>query len=322
MNPKKLLYVDDETLALKYFERLVGELVPVLTADSVESGIEVLKAHGDDIAILITDQRMPGAYGNELLRYAREHHPRIVRLLTTAYSEIDDAIAAINSGEIYRYITKPWNVDALRADLKNAMELADLKAERDTLLSAKLSVKQGQWLATRIGLLNAVLGCAVRSENVPLEKVSNALHHYLCLVLDCGGARLDIPWAQTDLADWVQADSTRHVMIAHHVQALCKEWSLVSTTPDLQQAQQVLDSAVVQNGFKHIKPLLEDEATAVPDTQCCAALAWLIWSGQPIEMLDVEGVQTPIIRTDVNTVGLSSDWLAADIENLMHAISF
>jgi two-component system probable response regulator PhcQ len=107
MNPKKLLYVDDETLALKYFERLIGELVPVLTADSVESGIAVLKAHGDDIAILITDQRMPGAYGNELLRYAREHHPRIVRLLTTAYSEIDDAIAAINSGEIYRYITKP-----------------------------------------------------------------------------------------------------------------------------------------------------------------------------------------------------------------------
>jgi hypothetical protein len=202
------------------------------------------------------------------------------------------------------------------------MELADLKAERDTLLSAKLSVQQGQWLATRIGLLNATLNCALTSEKTPPTKVSTALHHYLCLVLDSGGARLDIPWAQTDLADWVQADSTRHMLIAHHVQALCKEWCLVSTTPDVQQAQQVLGSALVQDGFKHLKPLLEDAATVVPDTQCCAALAWLIWSGQQIEMLDVEGVQTSTIRIDVNTVGLPSDWLAADIENLMHAISF
>lgn len=123
MTRNKILYVDDEAMALKYFERLVSPLAPVLTASSVDEGRTLLDAHGAEIAVLVSDQRMPGARGNELLRHAREHHPAVVRMLTTAYSDIGEAIEAINSGEIYRYIAKPWELEHLRADLRNALDL-------------------------------------------------------------------------------------------------------------------------------------------------------------------------------------------------------
>jgi two-component system, probable response regulator PhcQ len=311
MKSKKLLYVDDEALALKYFERLVNGIVPVLTADSVAAGIKMLEEHGDSIAILVTDQRMPGAYGNELLQYAREHHPKIVRMLTTAYSEIDDAISAINSGEIYRYITKPWNVDSLRADLKNALELADLKAERDALLYAKLSVQQGQWLATRIGLLSTVVLSSSES-----ERVSHSFHNYLNLVHCNGGAALNIPWNKTDLADWVQADTQRHVAIAGHIRHWIKEWSVLAMHPTMEQAQSVLQSPSVQNSFNHIAQLLNEAATVTPTAENCAGLAWLIWSEQAVSLSNVKGTLVPMMLSSALTGALLTDWLAADIEQL------
>ena len=83
MKPTKILYVDDEAMALKYFERLVSPLAPVLTANSVEAGRAVLREHGTEIAVLVCDQRMPGEHGNALLRHTREYYPGIVRMLTT-----------------------------------------------------------------------------------------------------------------------------------------------------------------------------------------------------------------------------------------------
>ena len=153
MSPHKILFVDDESMALKYFERLVSPLAPVITAASVEQGKAVLRERGGEIAVLVSDQRMPGAHGNELLRYAREFHPSIVRMLTTAYSELGEAIEAINSGEIYRYITKPWEMGSLQADLRNALELAELRNERDHLVREKLLVQQQQLLGSRLASL-------------------------------------------------------------------------------------------------------------------------------------------------------------------------
>jgi two-component system probable response regulator PhcQ len=85
---------------------------------------------------------MPEQTGVELLKHVRARYPAIVRILTTAYSDLDDAIEAVNSGEIYRYITKPWDINDLRAELVRAMELYVLRRERDLLLAEKLSVLQ------------------------------------------------------------------------------------------------------------------------------------------------------------------------------------
>ncbi|MCL7451409.1 response regulator, partial [Staphylococcus aureus] len=118
-----VLFVDDETKALKYFTRCFQQEFNVLTAGSGAEARQVLAQRGQGIAVLLTDQRMPVSDGISLLSEAKERYPHIVRLLTTAYTNIDEAIAAVNRGEVRRYITKPWNLQTLRGELTNALEL-------------------------------------------------------------------------------------------------------------------------------------------------------------------------------------------------------
>ncbi len=141
-NKYSVLFVDDEEKALKYFSRLYAEDFVVITASSVAAAKEILKQQTESIGVLITDQRMPEEKGIDLLNHARQEHPQIVRMLTTAYSDLSDAIAAVNNGEILRYITKPWDIDSLRMELNNAMQFFLLRLERDQLLHEKLNVWQ------------------------------------------------------------------------------------------------------------------------------------------------------------------------------------
>lgn len=151
-----VLFVDDEEKARKYFRMAFSRDFPVLTAGSVQEAREILEIHGDEIAILITDQRMPGQQGVDLLKRARVEWPQIVRMLTTAYSDLDDAIAAVNRGEILRYITKPWDLEALRAELRHGMEFYLLRRERDLLIQEKLSVLERASQVDRLRSLLAI----------------------------------------------------------------------------------------------------------------------------------------------------------------------
>ncbi len=141
-NKYSVLFVDDEEKALKYFSRLYSDDFTIITAPNVDAAKVILKQQADSIGVLITGQRMPGEKGVDLLNYAREEHPQIVRLLTTAYADLSDAIEAVNNGEILRYITKPWDVDSLRMELNNAIQFFLLRMERDQLLREKLNVWQ------------------------------------------------------------------------------------------------------------------------------------------------------------------------------------
>jgi two-component system, probable response regulator PhcQ len=311
MNTKKtILYVDDESMALKYFERLVGAQYTVMTAESVDAGIEMLKLHASSISVLVCDQRMPGAYGNELLRHTREYYPHIVRVLTTAYSEIDDAVAAINSGEIYRYITKPWGADALRADLKNAFELADLKAERDTLMQAKLSVQQGQWLSCRVGQLSLALRSAFGSAG------DYALAGYLDAVAEQGGAVLAMDWHRFDLADWVQSETQRHQQLIVYVQQWHNQWREHWGGVNADSAAQLKTTANLLAASTQIpKHILQSagggSALAASD---CEYLAYQVWCEMVSQQAASASNATP---TTVSPAPLRGDWLAVGIENLM-----
>ncbi len=160
-----VLYVDDEEMALKYFRRAVSAQVMVHTAVSVDDALEILDEHGDTIGVLVTDQRMPGKTGVDLLRQIRRERPEIVRLLTTAYSDLEDAIEAVNRGEIFRYITKPWDVKLLRAELRQAMELFSLKREHALLMDEKLSVWQRLVAVDRIRDLAVMAGSFAHLRN-------------------------------------------------------------------------------------------------------------------------------------------------------------
>jgi two-component system probable response regulator PhcQ len=129
-----ILYVDDEEKSLKYFMRAFDEQFRIFTAPSAQEGLKLLEEHKDEIGLLMTDQRMPGEKGVWLLEKARQLRPRIVRILATAYSDMDAAIAAVNTGAIYKYVTKPWDPPQLENTLKRGLEFFMVQRERDQLL--------------------------------------------------------------------------------------------------------------------------------------------------------------------------------------------
>lgn len=167
-----VLYVDDEERSLKYFARAFQDQFRILTANSAQDGLRVLEEHKDDIAVLITDQRMPGEKGTWLLEKARQLRPRIVRILATAFSDMEAAVAAVNTGAIYKYVTKPWDPPQLDATLKRAMEFFIVQRERDQLLKEKLSVLHNMMIADRmmsLGLLAAGLSHHIRNSLVAVK---------------------------------------------------------------------------------------------------------------------------------------------------------
>jgi putative nucleotidyltransferase with HDIG domain len=123
-----VLFVDDEVNILKALQRLLrNEAMNVLTASRPQEAIDLLK--GNEAQVVVSDQRMPEMSGVDLLSTVRERHPDMVRMMLTGYTEMNIAVEAINRGEIYRLITKPWNDDELKATLRQAFDHHDLKGE-------------------------------------------------------------------------------------------------------------------------------------------------------------------------------------------------
>ncbi len=118
----KILFVDDDHQEIKYFQKTFASSFDIMTEQSAEDAIITLDAHSNDVAIIVTDQRMPGKAGVDLLQYAHIHYPNIIRILTTAYCDTESAIAAINQAQIFRYIAKPWDIITLDASLSQAMQ--------------------------------------------------------------------------------------------------------------------------------------------------------------------------------------------------------
>lgn len=151
-----VLYVDDEEQSLKYFRKAFEKEFQVLTATGVADATAVLDAEGDRIGVVMTDQRMPGKTGVDLLEQLRQSRPGVVRILTTAYSDIESAIEAVNSGAVYKYVVKPWNLRDLRGTLLRAMEFFLVQRERDMLFREKLSVLQRLVIIDRVRSLAAL----------------------------------------------------------------------------------------------------------------------------------------------------------------------
>ena len=171
-----ILYVDDELMALKYFEKTFGAEFKVLTAESAEDGLKILEQHGDDIGVLLSDQRMPGQKGVELLEVVSKVRPRIVRMLITAYADYGVTVDAVNIGNVFRYISKPIQVEDMRNTLRRALEFYTMHRERDDLLQEKLSVLQKMIITDRVislGVLAAGLSQTLRN---PIEAVQSFLH--------------------------------------------------------------------------------------------------------------------------------------------------
>jgi two-component system response regulator PhcR len=131
-----ILYVDDEALACKYFVRAVEADYEVITAPGLDAALALLAHPECTVDVLVTDYRMPGGNGGELLRQVGQNFPHIIRILVTAYADKDALLDAVNGGEVFRILEKPLDVAQLRVVLRLASQHARERAARRESLVA------------------------------------------------------------------------------------------------------------------------------------------------------------------------------------------
>lgn len=171
-----VLYVDDERANRVVFEKSFASRFRIRTACDGADALTILK--DEPVAVLLTDQRMPGMSGDELLRIVKRDHPDVVRVVITAYSDIEPILAAINEGLVARYIVKPWNREELDQLLRWA--IAAWQFSRDS------SALQHRLLETeRLATLGSIVGAVVHDLNQPVAGMVMNCERltYLCQAL-------------------------------------------------------------------------------------------------------------------------------------------
>lgn len=159
-----ILVVDDEPDVVQSVQSLLRLEFRVLGATRATDGLEIMQH--EEVHVVMSDQRMPGMSGVELLRRIKGEHPEAIRLLFTGYADIKAVIDAINEGNVYRYITKPWDPDELQCVMRQATQQFDLLVERKNLL-AELQ-KKNQQLQRANELKEAFIRVASHELRTPL----------------------------------------------------------------------------------------------------------------------------------------------------------
>ncbi len=172
----KILFVDDEENVLRALKRLfVDEAYEILTALSGPEGLELVRQN-PSLAVIVSDQRMPGMNGWEFLEKARPLAPDALRIVLTGYADVEAAINAINKGGAYRYITKPWNDADLLLVVRDAVEKFNLVAENRylTALTASQNAELSKW-NTQLEEMVQEQTLDIQRKNKELEKLNEQL---------------------------------------------------------------------------------------------------------------------------------------------------
>jgi adenylate cyclase len=127
-----ILFVDDEQQNLVSFKAVFRRDYNLKTAISGEEGLAILK--NEKVDLIITDQRMPQMTGIQFLEKVIPEFPDTVRMILTGFSDIEAIVSAINTGRVYRYITKPWDENELRMTIENACQLSELQSKNKQLV--------------------------------------------------------------------------------------------------------------------------------------------------------------------------------------------
>jgi CheY-like chemotaxis protein len=152
----KMLVVDDEPDNLDLLYRTFRRDFNVFKADSGITALEVLAAEGE-VAVIISDQRMPEMKGTEFLSKTVPQFPDTMRIILTGFTDVEDLVEAINSGQVYKYITKPWDPNELKSVVRRAAETYELLKQRTEEL------RQAQ---AHTALLNSILQTVRQSSSV------------------------------------------------------------------------------------------------------------------------------------------------------------
>jgi response regulator RpfG family c-di-GMP phosphodiesterase len=127
-----ILAVDDEPANLRMVERLLRKDYRVLTANSGEEALEILKQ--DQVSLIVTDQRMPGMNGTDMLRESMRDAPDAARIILTGYADVEALIDAINTSRVYKFVSKPWDPVEFRRTVEEALQAHEDEVEEKRLL--------------------------------------------------------------------------------------------------------------------------------------------------------------------------------------------
>ncbi len=180
MSPFSLLLVDDEPEIVESLRRaLRDDGYELMTTTSPVEAVAILEKRAVDV--LISDLRMPEMSGLELVSHVKRHHPHVVRVLLTGHATLGSALQAINEGAVGRYLTKPWDNDELRRDIKDVVQ--QLSASRDAAAAAapKRSALDGADLSPRLRETGAALMTGASEKQIAsrLGLSPHTTHHYV-----------------------------------------------------------------------------------------------------------------------------------------------
>jgi diguanylate cyclase len=135
-----LLLLDDEPAILESLTQTLNKEYDVVGAASAEEALQILQQRRIDI--ILSDQRLPGISGVQFLEIVRKNHPRTIRLLMTGFAEFENLMQAVNNGQVFRFLIKPWRMDDLLVTLRDAARLFRAEQERQQLLDELSGVNQ------------------------------------------------------------------------------------------------------------------------------------------------------------------------------------
>ena len=133
MEKIKVLYIDDEQDNLSAFKSSYRRIFDVYLAENAVKGRKILNEH--PIEVVIADQRMPGITGVEFFESILEVYPNPIRIILTGYSDIKAVEDAINKGQVYRYVNKPWDEFELKSTIENAYHVYQLREQNNKLIN-------------------------------------------------------------------------------------------------------------------------------------------------------------------------------------------
>jgi serine phosphatase RsbU (regulator of sigma subunit)/CheY-like chemotaxis protein len=181
----RLMVVDDEPDNLDLLYRTFRRDFEVFRAESALKALEILEQHGE-MAIIISDQRMPEMLGTEFLSRTVDSYPDTIRIVLTGYTDVEDLVEAINSGKVFKYITKPWSPDSLKAVVQQAAETYRVIKQRtdelrrtlrrESIFNAVMTAIRGSLdYASMLQTIAATLGQTFEADHCILRPVENKI---------------------------------------------------------------------------------------------------------------------------------------------------
>lgn len=147
-----VLYIDDEPNNITSFRAAFRRVFTIFTAESAEEGRKVLET--EQIHVILSDQRMPKMTGIEFFQSILETYPDPIRILITGYTDINAVIDAINVGQVYKYLSKPWNELDVKNSIEKAFEVTELRRKNKELAEKLIEVNEKLEFLARQNLLS------------------------------------------------------------------------------------------------------------------------------------------------------------------------